>query len=200
MWDVATAKADLGITGNGSDAAIERTMAVAQSTVETWLQRGIVKAREIWKFRGAHGDRLVVFRFPVIEVHALTIGGQTIDPATVIVHHREGWIWHPAMAGNPTIEVDLTAGFDPMPAALEAALWDVFHARWAKADPTTGAVITPSTGQAIKAVSIPDAISIQYATAYDAGAMGAQAVETGLPAELAGVAGLLAPYRDERIA
>jgi hypothetical protein len=177
----------LGVT---DDAAATRALTLALATVETWLDRPLEKAERTetnWLLSGVIRLRA----WPVETVSALTIvNGQPLDLSWLIIDNRTGLVCAPLLAGQTT--TTYIGGYDPMPADLELALWQVAAALY----PTVQSAAGASTGQAIKRVTTPDVGTVEFATN---GAAGGEA-DSLLGATLSPqIESLLARYRAESV-
>ena len=164
-WDLATARAAAGIAAGDTthDTALQRVMDVVLASVENLLGRGLLLRRETVRFLNPNTRRLRLPRYPILQVY--TIDGK---PYTGQIQHRVGWIEFVGSAGGRAVSVDYEGGFDPLPADLEAALWEAFVHRWSDVDPLTGlptqgsgATVVKGSGD-VSRITLADFGSVTY--------------------------------------
>jgi hypothetical protein len=182
-FDLAAAKAELGIVGTAQDAAIQRVLDAALGMVETYLDRKLFHARETVTFHEVSARKLWVDRYPIDTVYAIDGNTPSVD---LEVHRRNGWLIGPW--GGRKVEVDYSGGYIVLPADLDYALWTVFHALWSSANQQTG---NPGASASIAAGGLKSInITGVGSLTYDGGSSGGGA---GVGAGQSGFAGLMPP-------
>ena len=187
-WDVSTARAIAGFpaTDTTHDAALRLVMDAVLATVETKLERGLLKRKEAARFHRVDSCRIYLPRYPIERV--ISPGGLRH------VHYRNGWIEGASPGRDGDVEIEWIGGYDPLPADLERALWGAFLAEWANSDPLTGA---PTAGAAVltgsgemKSLTVYDA----YKVDFDVGSTSAGGASAGKVDEA--FWGALSPWAD----
>lgn len=167
MFDLATAKIRLGITGNAQDAQVQLALDTAMAVAERHCDRRFAYSSDVAKFYNFEGDTLFLPRYP-LEAVFFTRG----LPETIKVHHRLGTVEIGAYFRADEIEVNYSGGYQTLPPDLELALWGVF-------DVLYPGVAGQGAGGSIESVTIPDVGTIRYSTtapvvpAVDANVLGA---------------------------
>lgn len=177
-WTLAQAKIYLGPkdpdTPEG-DIIIQQVLDETLEALETVLGRQLLLAREVVRFLLVTSDTVMVPRFPIKEIHAISSTGlfppavaQEPFPGGVNVQFAVGWIQSPTFAGQREVSVDYEGGFDPLPADLERAMWSAFLTLYDDTDPVTGAppvaggsTIVAGSGD-VSSVTIADFGTVKY--------------------------------------
>jgi len=150
--------------GTPDDAAATRALTLALATVETWLDRPLEKAERVQEDWPAYGV-ILLRAWPVESVSALTIiNGPPLDLANLRLDKRTGRLLAPGCYYTQATTT-YVGGFDPMPADLELALWQIAAAFYPTAQSAGGA----STGQAVKRVTTPDVGTVEFVSSGAAG-------------------------------
>jgi hypothetical protein len=192
----------LGIADDSQDEAITATLAAVVALVESYLQRGIVRADEIEEIDPPDSrlSAVLLFRFPIASVASVTQDGALrtgyrVQSNSGILRWPTGrWTraWQECLHDIPLI-VSYTGGYpeDGWPADLLWAVMDVFYRRWAL---TGGEAAQVDTGGAIRSVAV-DGMTVTIDSPTYAGSAFAESV---IPVELVPVAAILDPYRVRR--
>lgn len=162
-WDLATAKELLGIDpgDTSQDVAITKVMGVTLATIEKLLQRGIIQLSETQIFHWLTSRRVLLRRYPLVEITALD--GGSAAPADVTLNLQTGWAEHSSWCGLESLSITYTGGFDPIPDDLERAMWEAFSYLYSKSDTTTGLAASTAAGASeISGVTVFDAFKIDY--------------------------------------
>lgn len=162
-WDLETAKELLGIDpgDDTQDAAITQVMAVTLATIEKFLQRGLVQQEETQDFHWLTSARVLLRRYPLVEITALE-GGSAV-PEDVTLNVPNGWAEHRSWCGLENLGITYTGGYDPLPDDLERAMWEAFSYMWRNSDQTTGLPSGTTGGEGeVKGVTVFDAFKIDY--------------------------------------
>jgi hypothetical protein len=106
--------AGLAPTDAPTDAKIDRAIWRYESLVEGYLQRVMARVRQSEKYYFIDTANLVLARWPVLNVYAITDGAsKTFDVTRMLIHHSKGEIYHRGLlAGQETVQVDYEAGWD----------------------------------------------------------------------------------------
>jgi len=186
------AKAAVGIdpADTSQDAALTRMVDSVSAAINNWCDRVFVMQTyrdQIRNGRGAWGQPLVTRQYPIIEDDGsptVTEDGAVLDPAFLEIYPETGSIYRldsgstaPSGWGASLIVVDYVAGFDPIPADVQAAALEWLTSRYHAAgrDP------------ALRSETIPDLITQVYAGDSGAG--------TSAGSMTPGARDLLEPYR-----
>ena len=201
-YDVATARARLGLTDGAQDAAITTALNGALALAERYCDRAFYFKAETARFFRPTAPRLVLRRYPVERVLSVYWSGvdeflpYELQHEAGIVVLGCGWPCGP-WPGTPTLEVAYEGGYRALPADLELALWMTFDAVWL-ATPGAGAATGASAAPgAVRSFAI-DGMSIAYAEAGKGNASGHDGGAWGLMPASAIAA--LDPYRAETVA
>ena len=190
-WDLATAKVHVNIASTDvtSDIALQGNLDIVLDEVQTLLGRGLFERRITEKFYRVSTRDIRLARYPIKTVHS---------PNCRIVHHRAGWIEvdHGIIGSlDNTLTVEYTGGFNPLPSALEAALWGAFVTRWGTIDHITGA---PTGGGPTLITGSGDVSRVSFgnfgSVGFDVGTTSSGGNTQTAQAELTRVWGWLAPW------
>lgn len=193
MWDIATAKAYLGIEGDSQNTAIAATMAAVLRTVEAYLDRGLLRA-DVTEIRSLNGNSCFLRWYPVDETSPITIdvtrAGSTLplDAASYQLNGAMGLVASPAFIGADRVTISYVGGFETLPADLEWTLWQILAARWNSSQGNPTASPAPVDAGSIKAVQLYGVGAVTYGDATGSTSSGTQG------GELAPFAPALAPY------
>lgn len=184
LTTLAAVKAELQVTGGADDAYLSGLIDQVSDMVQTWCSRtfALERVRETID-RRTGSESIMLSRFPVATIITATLGGQTIDPATIetegggFVYRLNGTGWPP---GRFIIEYD--AGFilpdqpaPTLPKDIERAALTLVKGEW----------FARNRDPLIRSEDVPGVIS----TTYWVGGFGAGA---NLPPD---VEGLLSKHR-----
>ena len=125
MFDLATAKTRLSITGNADDVALQGSLDTALALAEKYCDRFFMYASQRAKFYHVHGSSLQLRRFPVDQVIAFTPAGDQHK-----VHHVTGVIEFHRPSVIEEVVIDYSGGYKVLPPDLELALWQLFDSVW----------------------------------------------------------------------
>lgn len=183
MFDLATAKTRLGITGTTQDAAVQAALDVAVALAERYCDRKLAYGVDTVRFYHFSGDTMFLPRYPIVQVFA-----STGLPDEVKVHHRLGTLEFHAATFIEEAEISYAGGYQVYPPDLEMSLWLMFDGIW----PTmSGQGAAAAGGGAIKAIRSNGA-SIEYDTSSGASGGFASSGADGLPI---GATSVLDTYR-----
>ena len=200
-WDLAQAKADLGIDAadTSKDAGIQRQMDATLAPAESYCHRKFLFAREEEYFPAPHAELLSLQRYPLATIHeASYITGFGTGALTVQIYRPDTGII--TATGFPFVEpcsdigwyrnvsVDYEGGYPPdeLPADLEMALWEAFHQRWGASDGAMAALGQAVGASGIRTVAIPQVISLTMAGNNGSGGGGGVSIG-GIAAGQAGI-------------
>ena len=197
----------LGIPASETDqdADITAMMAATIAIVESYLGRGIQAFSGTQQFEpiNTRNPKLLLFSFPVQLVRTVSADGtavagwRVLNESGVLEWGSRGCAW-PRSCGerDPIVVVDYDGGYpdDAWPPDLLDAVLRVFSAKW-QGTGATGNVMDTSAGGPIKSVAV-DGLQVSYG---DVGSAAAQFAGGPVPPELAGVVGLLEPYRQRLV-
>jgi uncharacterized phiE125 gp8 family phage protein len=103
LTTLATAKAELGLTGTAeNDSVLERLINTASDAAERYCRRSFTRATVTSeRVKGYGGPRLMVARTPVVSVTSVIINGSTVDatsyylesPEAGTLYRDAGWDW-----------------------------------------------------------------------------------------------------------
>ena len=229
-WDLSSAKARLGIEDAAQDPAVTSAMTLAIAVAEGYCDRGLLRQDEAQEFTLPCGPSLLVRRYPLVSLASITPLDPQVEPPADPIAVPETWRidkkrgivyivgvppWVSAArldAAPPTMFYEgtragfvlhYTGGYDPLPADLEAALWQIFDAVWYStpgwgADP--GSQSGAATGGALKSFNI-DGMSLGFETASGGEAASKSGGDVGSfgPFLPLGATTLLHPYRAETL-
>lgn len=89
---MATVKTELGITGSGDDALLDRLIAAASRAVVRYTGREFVQ-ETVAETRAGHGDRrMLLTRRPVVSISSVLLTTTTIDAATYSIEDAEAGV------------------------------------------------------------------------------------------------------------
>lgn len=148
-------KAELGITGNGSDALLEAKILEASSDIEAHLNRTLRKetiSEVFWGLRGC-AEALIFSRTPVGTITSVTLDDELIDADDYRLDPDAGLLYRLSAASpswwsfGKALTVIYEAGYDmpvditntgDLPPALQAACVELVGSYWASRgrDPT----------------------------------------------------------------
>ena len=143
MFDLATAKTRLNITGTTQDAELQMALDTALALAETYCDRYFMyQANETEKFVHAHSNTLSLKRYPIEMINS-GAGEHHYSQDSGVVYLHDNSFQHETT-------VDYNGGYKTLPLDLEFALWAVFDTVWGQMNNVGG---TPSAGGAVKAIS-----------------------------------------------
>jgi hypothetical protein len=177
MFDLATAKTRLTITGTAQDALVQAALDAALDTVERYLNRKLMYAAEVASYYYTEGETLFLDRYPVEQVVSIsqTSGGAAISKYKL--HKSFGTILFPGRVGSDQIDVSYAGGYRVLPADLEMALWSIFDGFWPTISGASGSSVAAG---AIESITIPDVGTVRYNVSGGASS-GAAASGSGSP-------------------
>jgi hypothetical protein len=187
------AKAVLGVplADTSKDAAIGQHISAVSSAINNYCDRVFViqgYRDQIRNAYGFYGEPLVTRQYPIavdsggVPLVAVTEDGVALDPTMLEVYLETGSIYRldgssaPAAWATPTMIVDYTAGFDPVPADVQGACLEWISVRW----------YAVGRDPSVRSETIPDLITQVYGSGSDTSAA------TAMPG---GVRDWLTPYR-----
>lgn len=141
-----------------------RALTVALATVETWLDRPLElleRRQESWD-----GPTVILLRaWPVAELVSIEVDpGQSAPGLDAVKLDKE--TGRLAIGTHAWSAVTYTGGFDPMPADLEIALWNVAAALYPGIASAAGA----DAGGTVSRVTTPDVGTVEFRNPAGAGA------------------------------
>lgn len=148
MFDLATAKARLGITDTSKDTVVAGALSASLGIAERFCDRRLAFATETANFYNFLGDTLFLPRYPIEAVISST------GLPDFQVHHRLGILELDSIISAPTVTVSYSGGYRVYPADLELALWGIFDQVYP--------AVTGTTPDDVESVSIPDVGTIKY--------------------------------------
>ena len=194
LVSVDQAKAALGIDASDTsqDAALSAQIDSVSMAINNWCDRIFAVQTYRDQLRNAcgwYGEPLVVRQYPIVvddggvPLVAVEEDGAALDPTLLEVFPEQGAVYRldasmvPSSWGAALVVVDYTAGFEAVPADVQAACLEWLTLRWHAVgrDP------------ALRSETIPDLISQVYAGDAGAGTSGG-----AIPP---GARDLLAPYK-----
>jgi hypothetical protein len=187
-WDLATAKAWLGITGTDQDAEVQAAMDAVMLIAERYCNRRFLKAQEIETFNGDVAT-VLLSRVPVESITSVVAGESTLDPETGYVSDKRTGIVRCCCDHRCrcwcgcVITIDYVGGFDPLPADLEMALYGCLGVLWARMQTPPGEAAA-ATGP-MKSMVLFDFARIDYDTSAITGDGGGAGVHPAIAGELA---------------
>jgi hypothetical protein len=162
MFDLATAKTRLGITGTGPDALLQVAIDTSMALAERYCDRKFTYAAETVKFMHFAGRTMFLPRYPIEQVLS-----STGLPSETKVHHRLGTV---EFHGEQFIEdasISYAGGYKVLPDDLELGIWMILDQVWPSVNQTGGGS-TSAGGGAITSISVPDVGTLRF----DSGASG----------------------------
>ncbi|WP_144084270.1 phage head-tail connector protein [Magnetospirillum gryphiswaldense] len=118
MTTVSTVKADLGITGSGDDEWLAAVIDRASAVISRWCRRVFAVETVSETFRlNRYQPEMVLSRFPVVAVSAVTVGGTALDASEYEADADKGILYRVDTKGkyvcwpNDVIEVTYSAGY-----------------------------------------------------------------------------------------
>ena len=196
----------LGIPASdvSQDADITAMMAATIAIVETYLGRGIQEFSGPEQFEpiDTRNPKLLLYSFPVRTVRTVTSDGAPVsgfriyNDSGVLEWQAQGCAPRTCAGRDPIVVVDYDGGYedDAWPPDLLDAVLRVFASKW-QATGGTGSVMDAPAGGAVKSVTV-DGLAVSYG---DPNAAAAEFSGVPVPPELAGVVGLLDPYRQRLV-
>lgn len=173
MFDLATAKTRLNITGTTQDVQLQAALDTALAWAETYCDRYFKYGPQEEIFTHTNGPTLSLKRYPIESINK---GGPAhhfdADSGVVFLHDYNQ---------KHQITVDYFGGYKTLPADLEMALWGTFDSVWSTMQSAGSA---PVGGGAIKAIS-SDSQRIEYDTS--GGAVVGVDSNSGLPSMAAAI-------------
>lgn len=131
-------KAELGLEGNSTqDGMLTTYIQMASDYIEQQTGRRFAKERVTEKLAADNNIRMMLERYPIVQIHGIKYDGSTIGSTTFVVEDADrgfllrqtGWtdttLYYSNIELNPTRhgrllwEVDYTAGYD-MPGSTDA--------------------------------------------------------------------------------
>lgn len=154
----------LALTPPADPATATRALTVALATVETWLDRPL-EQMERTQFDYGYAEQVLLRAWPVVSVSAITQGGDDTPVDLELAHldKRTGRLRMPALYA--LLSVTYVGGYDPMPADLEFALWQIAASLYPAMKSAAGAEL----GQAVSRVSTPDVGTVEFRSSSSGG-------------------------------
>jgi hypothetical protein len=150
MYDLATAKTRLGITGTTQDAIITAALNAAVAMAERYCDRLLAYSVDSVTFNHFVGDTLFLPRYPIEAIISTT------GLPDYLTHFSLGMLELEASTAIETATIQYSAGYRVYPGDLEMALWGIFDCIYP--------AMSGSTTSAIDSVTIPDVGTIRYAS------------------------------------
>lgn len=202
-WDLATAYVYTGLVAGTADAALTLALDTVAATIERYLGRGVLKALDQSEIVAYQDGFFFVSRYPITNLK--TVDGAV--PSNPTVRQKSGIVElaiTPAIPGELTVVYD--GGYDPLPADLERAMWEIFLKHWSETDAVTGGPIAGAGTQVISGSGNVSSVTLQDlgTVRFDVGSTvvsasdSAAADAVALWGPLASWATALAPYRSDR--
>ena len=164
MFDLATAKTRLGITGTGQDALLQVALDTSMALAERYCDRKFTYAAETVKFMHFAGRTMFLPRYPIEQVLS-----STGLPSETKVHHRLGTI---EFHGEQFIEdasISYAGGYKVLPDDLELGIWMILDQVWPSVNQTGGGSSLAAGGSAITSISVPDVGTLRFDTGGQSG-------------------------------
>lgn len=142
MFDLATAKTRLGITGNAQDAEVQSAIDAALVAVELFLNRKLTYYKDEEIFRDVRSHTISLRRYPVESITSVSQDYFQVDKET-------GLLYFDGYGVGKAITVKYTGGYKIIPAGIEAALWmtlDNFWLVFAGGSVSSGGIKTVKAG------------------------------------------------------
>lgn len=194
-WDLATAKAFLGITDPAQDTQIQLVLDYTLDLIELALARKLLQASFTETFRWQPSHRIILRNFPVDSI--TTINGSA-PASTVILEQDTGIVYELTFFGHEEIEIEYIGGYATLPPALERVMWEIFMSEWGKTDATTGGPSTDATGTTgeLRSVTVFDGFKLDYDTDVSGSGESVSAKQAAAWGRLAPWADVLQHYRN----
>ena len=188
---LARVKLELGITDADSDGLLESKITETSAAIAEYCNRVFALERVTEKFRfGGEADVLTLRRWPVAEIHSVTVDGTVLDESEYEIDTGDGTLtrlWSDTLApwsACYSIQVDYSAGYvlpgqagdgPSLPADITAAALQLIQMR------------VTQQGQArefdLRSIEIPGVVRKEY---FDTAAAAASTTTGGtLPVEIA---------------
>ena len=123
MFDLATAKTRLGITGNAQDAAVQAALDATLGAIELYLNRKLTHSVDKEIFGDVRAHTISHRRYPI---ESITTVSQDYFEADI----DTGLLYFDGYGVGKAITVEYIGGYNVIPAAIEAALWMTFDNFW----------------------------------------------------------------------
>ena len=182
MFDLATAKTRLGITGTTQDAQLQVALNTSIALAERYCDRKFLYAAETVKFYHFSGAFMFIPRYPIEQIIS-----STGLPSETKVNNRLGMIEFHGHQSFEDASVTYAGGYKVLPDDLELALWGVFNGVW----PSINGGSSVAAG-AIDSITIPDVGTIRY---NNSGSSASSSASAGNANVLGAFASVLDTYR-----
>ena len=142
MFDLATAKTRLGITGTAQDAEVKAALDATLESIELYLNRKLTYGSDKETFHDARSHALSLRRYPV---DSITLSSQEY----VNFDKDTGLVYFGGYAIGQAVTINYFGGYKVIPAGIEAALWmtlDNFWLVFGGGSVSSGAVKTIKAG------------------------------------------------------
>ena len=127
MFDLATAKTRLNITGTTQDAELQVALDTALAIAEGYCDRKFMHASQVETFTHSSGNSISLIRYPLDSDPTLSGDQNTYkfhaDWENGVVHFDGGIAEH-------KMTVTYSGGYVTLPGDLEYALWGIFDGVW----------------------------------------------------------------------
>ena len=160
MFDLATAKTRLNITGTTQDVLLQTGLDTAIAIAENYCKRQFKYAAEVAHYYYTDAGVLFVSRYPIEQVQSVVSAKNTKTLTDYKVNKSAGMIMFKGYAVGEQIDITYAGGYKTLPADLELALWLIFDGVWKSLNSSGGSV---SSG-GIASISVPDVGTIRYDT------------------------------------
>ena len=162
-WDIATAETKIPAPPAGTPpqtALITQLMDTAISIAERYCDRKFLRKQEQIRFYDIAQETVQLPRWPVVSIDAST-------PSNLGKHHVHrgaGQIKFHGQRFFDELDITYTGGYDPLPADLEMALWNIFMTLWDTYGSGSGGGGPTIALGAVKRKTIVNVGSIEYET------------------------------------
>ena len=169
-FDLAAAKARLGITDALKDTLIQIALDASLAVAESYCDRKFIWAKESAAFYDVYARRLQVKRYPITSVlHVKSTNGTDYASDRYRIHKQHGYLLFNHYMLEREADVEYEGGYKVLPPDLLIALWGIFDVVWPSINGGTGAVSTVAPGT-ISSISIPDVGTVSFAAGGQAAA------------------------------
>nr|WP_314074429.1 phage head-tail connector protein [uncultured Roseococcus sp.] len=192
LCTVAQVKAELGIEGGGEDDALTVLITQASAAIESYCKRSLVLEGVQELFRpGRRLEEIVLARYPVVDGASIIVDGAALDATDYEIDAMAGLAWR--LSGDHRIAWTarkIVVGYD---------------AGYVLPTQGTAGTLPPDIQRACITLvtsyrqNAGRDLSVRSESAQDVGTTSWLDPRAGMEALLPQVAGLLAPYREQRL-
>jgi hypothetical protein len=147
------------------DEEISASMSAALAIAENYCDRKFMYREETASFYYDTTGKYSLKRYPITEIINIEDSDGNIPPYKI--HHAVGHILLKNYNFADQLVITYRAGYNPLPADLELALWGIFDAAYAsisKAMSGTGMGSSTANVGAISSINIPDVGTVSFNT------------------------------------